>query len=207
MKTKRAVKDEPIFMDEKLYTDLENLAKKIEYNYKSKNKQLLNTRDKAIFAFLLLTGCRVSELQKIKRKQLRIYENRIEAANIYTLKRGLLRKKIILPKIGALKNLTYIFEGWLINIKEPENFVFPKSNNEKIDYQKPLGRKRIYNIIHLTGLFPHWCRGVCETIYAKKIFKNDAYKLKEFMGLKRLESTTPYVQGNWEENEKEIYKL
>jgi len=40
-------------------------------------------------------------------------------------------------------------------------------------------------------------QGVCENIYGKLIFNNDAWKLKEFMGLKRLDSTTPYVKGSW----------
>ena len=59
----------------------------------------------------------------------------------------------------------------------------------------------------MTDRFPHWFRSVCETIYGRLIFNSDAWKLKEFMGLRRLDSTTPYVQGSWEEDEEKIFKL
>lgn len=200
---KRATQDEPIFLDGHLYLELENLVNSLNWKYKT-NQEAYLKRDKGLYAFLFLTGCRVSEALQLKRKQFRIYPNRIEVANIVTLKRGKTRIKITLPKIGSLKKLTYLFESWLVTVPEDgEAYVFPRGINHK----HHMGRKRAYEIIARSGKFPHWARAVCETIYGRKVFKNDAYKLKQFMGLQRLDSTSPYVQGSWEENEKDIYKL
>lgn len=54
---------------------------------------------------------------------------------------------------------------------------------------------------------PHWFRAVAENIYGRKVFRNNPYKLKDFMGLVNLNSTGPYVQATWEEDEKRIYKV
>jgi integrase len=204
-KHKRATRDEPIFLDAQLYLDLENYVKKLCWKYKHNTAQFI-MRDKALLAFLFLSGCRISEALQLKRKQFRIYPNRIEVANIVTLKRGLLRAKVSLPKIGSLSFLTATFENWLVTV--PENaYVFPRGTNTNLKWDTPLKRKRAYQIIAQSGIFPHWARAVCATIYGKKVFKNDAWKLKQFMGWKNLDSSSSYVQGNWEENEKEIYKL
>ena len=204
---KRATRDEPIFLDAQLYQELEDLVKKITWNYQSNLKLTLQTRDRALFSFLLLTGLRISEALQVKRKQLRIYENRIEAAHLHTVKRGNIRVKVILPKKGALKGLTEIFECWLTQVKGPESFIFPSGHGSVLNFNKPIDRVRAYQVISLTGKFPHWARAVCETIYGRLIFNNDAWKLKEFMGLKRLDSTAAYVSGSWEESEKNVFKL
>jgi integrase len=204
---KRATREEPIFLDAQLYPDLEALTKKIVWKYKAKITPDLVVRDQALFSFLLLTGLRISEALQVKRKQLRIYPGRIEAANIRTAKRGLTRTKIILPKKGSLKGLTLIFEEWLLKIEDQDAYIFPTAAGSKFNFKKPLDRTRAYRIVALTGKFPHWARAVCETIYGRKVFKNDAWKLKEFMGLKRLDSTAAYVSGSWEDNEKDVYKL
>lgn len=204
---KRATREEPIFLDAQLYPDLGRLILKINWPYKCEIKADLVKRDRALFAFLLLTGLRISEALQVKQKQLRIYKDRIEAANIQTVKRGLTRTKIIMPKKGSLKDITEIFEAWLIEIDEPEAYIFPTAIGSKINFKKPLDRTRAYRIIAQTGKFPHWARAVCETIYGRLVFKNDAWKLKEFMGLKRLDSTAAYVSGSWEDNEKNVFKL
>lgn len=204
---KRATSEEPIFLDERLYNDLEGLIKKIVWPYRTEAAPECVKRDKALFAFLLLTGLRISEALQVKQKQIRIYPNRIEAANIKTIKRGLMRNKIILPKVGGLKGLTYTFETWIITVEDPEAFIFPRLAGAEFDFKRPINRHRAYQVIALTGKFPHWARAVCETIYGRRIFKNDAWKLKQFMGLKRLDSTATYVSGSWEENEKDVYKL
>jgi|GEM_PF-1430545 integrase len=204
---KRATSEEPIFLDDKLFIELGNLVNNLDWGYKA-NREALTSRDRALFAFLFLTGCRISEALALKRKQFRIYSNRIEVVNIVTLKHGLLRAKVILPKSGALKNLTSIFERWLTTVSQEESYIFPRATTSgELDWTEHLGRKRAYQIIQPSGKFPHWARAVCETIYGKKVFNNDAWKLKQFMGLKRLDSTASYVQGSWEENEKDIYQL
>ena len=209
MKSKRATKDEPIFLDANLFKDLENLAEKIEWPYTSDLKEALTARDRALWAFLILSGCRASEAIQLKRKQFRVYPNRIEAANITTLKNGLVRSKIIMPKTGNFKNLTLYFQAWLDLVPdESDAYIFGRGlANGKLNFKHHISRQTVYFRIALNGKFPHWARAVCETVYARRVFKNDAYKLKEFMGLKRLESTAPYVQGSWQENENNIYKI
>jgi isocitrate dehydrogenase len=56
------------------------------------------------------------------------------------------------------------------------------------------------------GMFPHWFRDVCENLYGKKFFKNDLRALQEFMGIKNMNSLTPYVNGRWEQYEENLYK-
>ena len=206
---KRAVKDEPIFLDKKLYKDLVSLISKIEWPYKT-NKKVFWTRDKAFFAFLILTGCRVSEAINVNVKQFRSYTKNIILVNIQSMKHGLLRRKIILPKIGALSPVTYIFEDWLdmvegMNIKD--GYLFPRGNSHGLDFTQHFNRHRAYQIVSLTGKFPHWARSVCATIYGRKIFDNDAWKLKSFMGWKSLESSSDYISGSWEKDEKNLYAL
>jgi hypothetical protein len=41
---------------------------------------------------------------------------------------------------------------------------------------------------------------VAETYIGKIVFRNDPYKLKEFMGLRRIESVFPYVGEPWKQN-------
>jgi hypothetical protein len=55
-------------------------------------------------------------------------------------------------------------------------------------------------------MFPHWARAVCANIWAA-VFGKDAWKLKNYMGWKRLESSSPYIQSNWEDDEKKIYEI
>ena len=40
---------------------------------------------------------------------------------------------------------------------------------------------------------------------AKEIFDNDAYKLCVYMGLRRLDSTLPYVQAPYQKNLNKLY--
>lgn len=203
---KRAVKDEPIFLDAELFNDLLRLVDKVKWNYKT-NRELYARRDKALFCFLILSGCRVSEALILKKKQFRVYPNKIEVANVQTLKHGLLREKIFLPKLGSLKPFTYIFEDWLQTVPEDSNYIFPLGNSTGLNYKLHIGRKRAFEIVALTGKFPHWARAVCANIYGKIVFKNDAWKLKEFMGWKNLDSSSSYVNGRWEEDEKRIFML
>lgn len=206
-KGKRAVKDIPIFLDARLWSELESLVSSCQWPYKT-NVEEFHQRDKALICLLILSGLRVSELLKLKRLQFRIYENKTELANVKTLKNGLPRDRIILPHEGKLAPFTRTFEEWLLKVPSPECYVFPRGSAEGFHWDRPLGRKRVFWIIKTsTNRFPHWFRSVCETVYGRIIFRNNAWKLKEFMGLKRLDSTTPYVRGSWEEDENRIYQL
>ena len=127
--------------------------------------------------------------------------------NVTTLKHGKLRDEIDLPKIGALSTLTSYVEEWLKQVPGKEDYVFPQGKTNGYNFNKPLSRRRIYWIIYTqTGMFPHWLRAVCATIYGKVILK-DAWDLKEFMGWSRLDSSGPYIQSNWKDKRKRINLL
>ena len=173
------------------------------------NRDFYLSRDRALIALLILTGCRISEALRLKRLQFRIYDDRIELRNVSTLKSGNMRNKITLPKAGRLEDFSLTVEKWLRLVPSEDSYVFPQGSNFGLNWKKHIGRKRGYAIVrYITGKFPHYYRAICETIYARLVFKGgEAWKLQQFMGLKRLDSTTPYVQSSWEEDEHKIFKL
>jgi len=204
---KRATSDEPIFVDQQLYSELSKLITQLAWDYSEKNKTLLQLRDKALFALLIVAGVRASEAVKLKKKQFRAYPNRIEIAQVETEKHGLLRKRVIMPLEGNLGPITRVFQEWFVTLPdEPEAYIFPRASPDKIIYSKHIGRVRVYQIVSQSGMFPHWARAVCANIWAT-VFGKDAWKLKNYMGWKRLESSSPYIQSNWEEDENKIYKV
>ena len=204
---KRATSDEPIFIDQQFYADLAKLLDKIAWDYAAKTREELQSRDKAIFALLIITGLRASEAINLKKKQFRVYTDHIEIAQVPTLKHGATRIRIIMPLKGNLAPITQVFQKWFITLPEnPEAYVFPKATPDAIYFNKHIGRGRVYQIIRQTGMFPHWARAVCANIWAK-VFGKDAWKLKNYMGWKNLESSSPYIQSNWEEDENKIYKV
>lgn len=204
---KRKVKDEPIILDQYLLPKLQETMQEITYPYKNNTAQL-QLRDQALTAFYILTGCRNTEHQQIRKKQTRNYSTHILIVNIQPCKRGNLRPEIILPKKGGLAPFTQKFEMWLQHVPTDESILFPAAKPDgSLNWNKPLSRERVHRIIKTTtGLFPHWFRGVCETIYGKQIFKNDAWALKDFMGLVNLDSTSSYVSGQWEKYKGNVYK-
>jgi len=208
MVTKRKVKDEPIILDNSFYFRLGETVKKVKWPYKV-NVPQLQLRDQALVCFFLLTGIRNSEHKKLKKKQTRNYPTHILIVNVQPLKHGLMRDEIILPKQGSLTPFTAIFEEWLKQIPNDECVLFPAATPQgELIWEKSLSRQRVHWIIKKTsGMFPHWFRGVCESIYGKQVFKNDAWALKDFMGLVNLNSTSPYVSGQWKTYEKKIYKI
>jgi integrase len=105
-------KTSQIILDEYLADTLLETVQKVQWPYKT-NVLQLQQRDQALVSFLILTGVRNSETQKIRKKQTRIYKTHILVANIETVKRGNLREKVILPKQGDLAPFTKIFEDWL----------------------------------------------------------------------------------------------
>jgi hypothetical protein len=203
---KRSVKDEPIILDENFLPHLLQTVKKVQWPYKVNSAQL-QQRDQALTAFLILTGIRNGESQTIYKKQTRNYKTHILIVNIKPSKNGNLRQKIILPKTGDLSPFTTIFEEWLKQAPDENSILFPTANAHSgtLNWNKPLGTKRVHWIIKTTnGMFPQWYRGVCETIYGKKIFKNDVFALQGFMGIKNMQNLSPYVESQWEHYTKNI---
>jgi integrase len=203
---KRKVQDEPIFVDDYLLDKLFEIVKKTVWPYRVNVKQLQH-RDQALVCFLLLTGVRNSETQDIRKKQTRIYEKDILIVNVQPLKNGKLRNEIILPKTGGLAPFTEIFENWLKQVPNDENILFPSANTDgKLLWDQPLKSQRIHWIIKsTTGLFPHWFRGVCASLYGKQFFNNNLRALQDFMGVKNMNNLTPYIAGQWKQYEKNIY--
>ncbi|MDR2719571.1 MAG: site-specific integrase [Nitrososphaerota archaeon] len=205
MTKKRKVKDEPIILHQNFLEELQQMVEKTEWPYKT-NSLKLQQRDRALISFLILTGVRNSETQKITKSQIYTHKTHLSIMNVQTLKHGDTRNEIILPKTGGLAPFTKIFNEWLNQIPHEQAILFPSANPDgTLNWNKPLSRNRIYGIIkETTGMFPHWFRGVCETIYGKQIFKNDIYALQEFMGVKNLQNLAPYVSGQWQRYTKNI---
>lgn len=206
-KKKRSVQDVPIFLDSRLFVELQTLVELKGWPYKTSREEYW-LRDNALICLLLLTGLRVSEALSLRRNQFRVYEDRIILRNVHTLKGGVTRTRILLPKHGNLAYFTGVFQEWLGKVPSQDGYVFPPGGFHGFKWNKPLDRHRAWRIIKdKTDRFPHWFRGVCETIYGRIVFKSDAWKLKQFMGLKRLDSTSPYVKGSWEEDEHRIFEV
>lgn len=204
---KRSVSDIPIFIDERLWNELYTLVNLQGWPYKT-NRDEYQLRDRALISLLILTGLRISEALQLAKTQFRIYDNYILLLNVKTLKKNKLRRRIILPKEGHFSPFTEIFEKWLSMVPKDDAYVFPRGSVKGFVWRTRLSRKRAFWIIKsMTHRFPHWFRAVCETVYGRIVFRRDAWKLKEFMGYNRLDSTSPYIGGSWEEDEDKIFKL
>ena len=202
---KRSVSSEPINISKQFFEQLYLQFVSKHYPYKVLTE--LKERDSALCCLLVLSGVRASET-KLKRKQFRELEDRIVLRNVKTLKRGDIRYNIVFPKSGILKEFTLCLKRWLDQVPEPDNYIIPHGSSFGISWNKSLSRKRIERIVSLkTGKFPHWLRGVHETYYGEVIFRGNAWKLTSHMGLKRVESTKPYVQSSYTEDiEERLFK-
>jgi integrase len=202
---KRKVESIPIYpRNPDFITNLVNEILNIEWPYvKPETKDILHDRDQGLAAFLSLIGTRISEALRLKRKWFTIEEDRISIADIQPGKRGNIRSGLWLPRTGKLASLTEIFYKWLMQVpNDPEAYVFPSAKPFGfIHWNRHIERARAHWIIKTTiGKFPHWYRGVTETYVGKVIFRNDPYKLKKFMGVRRIESVYPYVGEPWEQD-------
>ena len=205
IKIKRAVSDEPIYLTKDFFNQLYLQFVSRHYPYKVLTE--FKDRDIAICSTLVLSGVRASEL-KLKKKQFVNLEDRILLLNVKTEKHGDMRPQTVFPKSGILKEFTLTVADWLEQVPENDSYVFPSGTAFGVCWGQPLGRRRVFEIIKLkTGNFPHWLRGVHETYYGEVVFKGNAWKLARHMGLKRLDSTTPYVQSSYTEDiEERLFK-
>jgi integrase len=165
-------------------------------------------RDRALVFFLIATGLRINEALAVKIDQFRDYTKKLVQFNVTTLKNGRVRKEIWTTKDGGLSRITKFFINWYTLLKQNSKFsyVFPSGCANGLVYGNHLSSSRAHWIIKTTtDLFPHWFRAACETYMAKEIFDNDAYKLCGYMGLKRLDSTLPYVQAPYEKDLSKLY--
>ena len=137
---KRKVSDIPVFLDDRLYTDLEETVQKVNWDYKT-NPEQFHIRDQALVFLLILTGLRCSEALRLRKLQFREYRNYILLMNVETLKHGNKRQKIILPKEGRLAPFTQIFKTWLDLVPKPECYLFPRGTPYGFFWDKKLKYK------------------------------------------------------------------
>ena len=118
-RNRRKTKSIPIIAYEKedlpeLIEKLVSIIEKTEWNYTSEFKDILVMRDKALVAFLFLTGLRVSEAvgytkerpdSGIKLSQIRERPKKFMVYNVLTVKRGDDRE-IEIPIDGSLGQLS-----------------------------------------------------------------------------------------------------
>jgi hypothetical protein len=117
-----------------------------------------------------------------------------------------------LPLAGPREPITRFFLDWLEEIDrqtegDKESYIFPSAYPfGNIDWHIPLRRQRAHQIIkRTTGKMPHYFRGVCESYAGKILFENDPYQLRDFMGIKSVESVVPYVDSRFRQAlEKEL---
>lgn len=205
---KRAVSDVKFSLDEVLNGELEKTVQKIEWNYETNTEQF-HMRDKAVASFLILTGLRINEALEQKKGEVNECEDYLELRSIPTEKHGKPRKQILLAKTGRLAPFTRIFKEWFDQIEKPEDYLFPSATTHgEFIWTRHLDFKRSHQIFKDTiDRFPHWFRAINETIMGRLTFDNNPYALRDYMGLKSLESVTPYVQSQWEKDLKKVCKL
>ena len=211
---RRKTKSIPIIAYEKedlpeLIEKLVSIIEKTEWNYTSEFKDILVMRDKALVAILFLSGLRVSEATQLKLSQVRERPKKFILFNVTTVKNGDDRE-IEIPIDGFFRELSVYFDKWYRYIKEkPEaTWLFPSASGFGINFREHIPSCRVHQIMKkTTNLFPHWCRAVYENIYGHIIFDNNPYKLAECMGLKRLDSTKPYIQSDYKKDLVKLYFL
>ena len=202
---RRAVSEIPVSpRSPNFIADIAAEIHRIEWPYtKEETKQLLRDRDQGLAAYLALIGPRITEALKRKRKDFTVEPDAIRVSDFTPGKRGDVRSGLYLPRTGPRAPLTEIFLKWLNQVPgDPEAFVFPSAKPfGLICWTRRLERARAHWILKTTiNKFPHWYRSVVETYVGKVIFKNDPYKLKKFMGVRRLESVYPYVNEPYEQD-------
>lgn len=191
MRTAKIAVSAPGFFD-KLTKEIDRIA----WPYvKLDVKDKLVARDKALVSLLILLGLRIGEALERKGQDFTDQPDRILVADINPEKYGLVRTELYLPKTGPLGPLTEIFEKWLKQVPSADSYVFPSAwPFGCLNWHNHLDRKRAHQIVKFTtGHFPHFYRGIGETVYGKLVFQNDIFKLKDFMGLNDIRSVFPYV--------------
>lgn len=78
---RRAVLDESIFLDSRLFEELSILINMKGWNYKT-NRNQFQRRDKGLVCLLILTGLRISEALILRKQKFRAYKDRIVMLSI-----------------------------------------------------------------------------------------------------------------------------
>lgn len=201
---KRGVKFAVINLSSEFFLDLLFKIRENPIEYKTQ-PGIYHDRDAALMALLTLTGCRASEIVLLKKEQFVQDGELVRVHKVRTIKGGDLREKIPLPTRRTLGKFTRLIMNWIRQLPDGA-YVFPRGSGAGINYQDHISRRRVYQIVYgITGLYPHYFRAVCATLYAG-IFK-DAWELKTFFGWKNLNSSSPYVKSRWEDKERLINEV
>lgn len=121
--------------------------------------RMSSKRNKALLAFLYLTGCRISEVvrykkkgaligQPIKKKQIEIRRNELRIYNVRVLKSRIKHKIRVIPILINDLERQFInhFLEYYKGLDNPDTYLFN------------LSRDWVYRLLAKEGLFPHWLR-------------------------------------------------
>ena len=156
-------------------------------------------RDRALLAFLVLTGMRISEALSVTYFQ---YDNRrndkfILIKNVKILKRRKepILKEFPLPKTGMLAELTEIIQKYV------------KSRDWHIaDPLFPIGRHQAWKIINdMTGKWPHYFRSQ-RISYLMNEQRIQSAAVAKMLGIKQSSTIDHYLKSSWRNYEEELSK-
>ena len=154
-------------------------------------KQLKTPRDKALLAFIYLTGCRIEEVVKyktkgtimgrpIKKEQVSIRDSVIEVHNVRVLKRrGRAYKTIPIIRNDIEKPFINILLDYLKTLSDD-------------DYLFNMTRERAWQILNEIDIFPHLLRH-CRATHLITDYDFSTIQLQRFIGWKKLDSASDYL--------------
>lgn len=88
-------------------------VKKMKHDYKNPvYRQQYLLRDKALLCGLILSGCRIAELLRLKWNQVNESSSFIRLINVETERDDYTRLEILMPRKGRLAPFTAVFEEW-----------------------------------------------------------------------------------------------
>jgi len=149
-------------------------------------------RDKALIAFLYLTGARIEEVVKFKRKgelvgkplrkkHIEIRDSHIIVHSVRTLKQSKAGNRTIPITRNSLENgLIQIFLRYHDTLKEEDDYLFN------------ITRQRGHQILQKVGIFPHLLRHSRNT-HLVQDYDFTVPQLQQFNGWKRADTPSHYV--------------
>lgn len=158
-------------------------------NYFLKNKKIKN-----YFAvkIIYLTGCRISELIKVK------YEH-IYAGQVDIISKGQKLRKLIFP-LNLINEFKFYF-------KNMEGYIFVNKKNKivNIRYLYEMITNVPINLINLKVLYPHSLRHR----FAKNFINNkgSVFLLADILGHSNIQTTRIYLKSSLQEKIKEINQI
>ena len=180
--TKRGVNDIHEYYELAAIIDIVQKAKPV-YLYEPRKEK----RDKALLAFLALTGMRISEVLSVTHEQLCFdMDDFIEVRNVKIKKRRKepIYKDFPLPLEGQLKPLTDMVLDWYM------------LSNKKTGPLFDISRNRAWQIISgLTGKWCHFFRSQRISYLVNKF--RSTVMVADLQGIKAPQTIAHYYKGGW----------